>query len=52
MALCIKNIGRFSGMNKYIEIVEDKDKELVVHRFKNKIRYYKYIGSAFVMVLL
>jgi len=36
-------------MNKYIEIVEDKDKEMVVHRFRNKIRYYKYIGSAFVM---
>ena len=36
-------------MNKYIEIVEDKDKEMVVHRFRNKIRYYKYIGSAFVL---
>jgi len=36
-------------MNKYIEIVEDKDKELVVHRFKNKIKYYKYVGSAFVL---
>ncbi len=36
-------------MNKYIEIVEDKDKEMVLRRFKNKIRYYKYIGSAFVM---
>jgi len=35
-------------MNKYIEIVEDKDKEMVIHRFKNKIKYYKYIGSAFV----
>ncbi len=32
-------------MIKRIEIVEDKDKELVLHRFKNKIRYYKYIGS-------
>lgn len=36
-------------MNKYIEIVEDKDKEMVEHRFKNKIKYYKYIGSAFVL---
>ena len=36
-------------MNKYIEIVEDKDKEMVVHRFKNKIKYYKYMGSAFVL---
>ncbi|HNX23776.1 MAG TPA: hypothetical protein PKG60_06980 [Spirochaetota bacterium] len=36
-------------MNKYIEIVEDKDKEMVVHRFRNKIRYYKYIGSAVVL---
>jgi hypothetical protein len=36
-------------MNKYIEIVEDNDKEMVLHRFKNKIRYYKYTGSAFVL---
>lgn len=33
-------------MIKRIEIVEDKDKELVEHRFRNKIRHYKYIGSA------
>ncbi len=36
-------------MNKYIEIVEDKDKEMVVHRFRNKIKYYKYVGSAFIL---
>ncbi len=36
-------------MNKYIEIVEDKDKDLVIRRFKNKIKYYKYIGSAFII---
>jgi uncharacterized membrane protein len=36
-------------MNKYIEIVEDKDREQYLHRFKNKIRYYKYIGSAFII---
>lgn len=35
-------------MNKYIEIVDDKDKEMVIHRFRNKIKYYKYIGTAFV----
>jgi len=35
-------------MHKYIEIVDEKDKELVIHRLKNKIKYYKYIGSAFV----
>lgn len=36
-------------MNKYIEIVEDKNRELVVNRFKNKIKHYKYIGSAFIL---
>ncbi len=36
-------------MNKYIEIVEDKDKEMVIHRFKNKIKYYKYFGGAFII---
>ncbi len=36
-------------MNKYIEIVEDKDKEMVVNRFKNKIKHYKRIGSAFIL---
>jgi len=35
-------------MNKYIEIVEDKDKDMVIHRFKNKIKHYKYTGSAFI----
>jgi len=36
-------------MLKRIEIVEDKDKELVLHRFKNKIKYYKKVGGAVVL---
>ena len=36
-------------MHKYIEIVEDKDKDLVIHRFRNKIRYYKFIGGAVIL---
>jgi len=46
--ICSIISGGLCIMNKYIEIVEDKDKEMVIHRFKNKIKYYKYIGSAFV----
>jgi len=37
-------------MNKYIEIVEDKDREMIEHRFKNKIRYFKFNGSVIIIV--
>lgn len=35
-------------MEKFIDIVEDKDKEIFNRRFNNKIRYYKRIAASII----